>query len=167
MLWRDHRGRGRAAVRARGHRADRLVADRAGRLTGKYLPGQPPPEGSRATDVNGGDKMIARWLRDDVLEKVQLLTPLAADAGLSLAQLAVAWVLQNPERQLRHRRRLPPGAGPRQRRRGRQEARRRPDGADRPGARGRRDDGPEQDGQPGEAALARDAQTGLDSPIGP
>jgi diketogulonate reductase-like aldo/keto reductase len=40
--------------------------------------------------------MIARWLRDDVLEKVQLLKPLAADAGLSLAQLAVAWVLQNP-----------------------------------------------------------------------
>jgi aryl-alcohol dehydrogenase-like predicted oxidoreductase len=67
-----------------------------GVLTGKYLPGQPPPEGSRATDVNGGDKMIARWLRDDVLERVQLLKPLAADAGLSLAQLAVAWVLSNP-----------------------------------------------------------------------
>ena len=67
-----------------------------GVLTGKYKPGQQPPEGSRATDVNGGDKMIARWLRDDVLEKVQLLRPLAADAGLSLAQLAVAWVLQNP-----------------------------------------------------------------------
>ena len=67
-----------------------------GVLTGKYLPGQAPPEGSRATDASGGDKMIARWLRDDVLEKVQLLKPLAADAGLSLAQLAVAWVLQNP-----------------------------------------------------------------------
>jgi len=67
-----------------------------GVLTGKYLPGQAPPEGSRATDTSGGDKMIARWMRDDVLEKVQLLKPLAADAGLSLAQLAVAWVLQNP-----------------------------------------------------------------------
>lgn len=67
-----------------------------GVLTGKYLPGQPPPEGSRATDVNGGDKMISRWLRDDVLERVQQLTPLADEAGLSLAQLAVAWVLQNP-----------------------------------------------------------------------
>src|ERR671921_1553322 len=44
-----------------------------GVLTGKYLPGQAPPEGSRATDVNGGDKMIARLLRDDVLEKVQQL----------------------------------------------------------------------------------------------
>jgi aryl-alcohol dehydrogenase-like predicted oxidoreductase len=67
-----------------------------GVLTGKYLPGQPPPEGSRATDVNGGDKMISRWLRDDVLERVQRLAPLADEAGLSLAQLAVAWVLQNP-----------------------------------------------------------------------
>ena len=67
-----------------------------GVLTGKYLPGQAPPEGSRATDVNGGDKMISRWLRDDVLDKVQLLTPLAQEAGLSLAQLAVAWVLANP-----------------------------------------------------------------------
>jgi len=67
-----------------------------GVLTGKYLPGQAPPEGSRATDVNGGDKMIARWLRDDVLERVQRLTPLADEAGLSLAQLAVAWVLANP-----------------------------------------------------------------------
>src|SRR5918997_3488639 len=67
-----------------------------GVLTGKYLPGQAPPEGSRATDTSGGDKMIARWMRDDVLEKVQLLKPLAADAGMSLAQLAVAWVLHNP-----------------------------------------------------------------------
>ena len=67
-----------------------------GVLTGKYLPGQPPPEGSRATDSQGGDKMIARWLRDDVLEKVQQLVPLAEQAGLSMAQLAVAWVLQNP-----------------------------------------------------------------------
>ncbi|MCU1692459.1 MAG: aldo/keto reductase [Frankiales bacterium] len=67
-----------------------------GVLTGKYLPGQAPPEGSRATDAAGGDKMIARWLRDDVLTAVQALTPLAADAGLTLAQLAVAWVLHNP-----------------------------------------------------------------------
>ena len=39
--------------------------------------------------------MIARWMRDDVLERVQQLKPLAADAGLSMAALAVAWVLQN------------------------------------------------------------------------
>ena len=40
--------------------------------------------------------MISRWLRDDVLERVQRLRPIADEAGLSLAQLAVAWVLQNP-----------------------------------------------------------------------
>jgi aryl-alcohol dehydrogenase-like predicted oxidoreductase len=67
-----------------------------GVLTGKYKPGQQPPQGSRATDDKGGADMIGRWLRDDVLEPVQQLQPLAAEAGLSLAQLAVAWVLQNP-----------------------------------------------------------------------
>src|SRR3954449_8671852 len=67
-----------------------------GVLTGKYLPGQAPPAGSRATDENGGANMISRWLRDDVLEKVQQLKPLADEAGLSMAQLAVAWVLSNP-----------------------------------------------------------------------
>jgi aryl-alcohol dehydrogenase-like predicted oxidoreductase len=67
-----------------------------GVLTGKYLPGQAPPEGSRATDVNGGANMISRWLDDKVLEKVQRLKPLADEAGLSMAQLAVAWVLANP-----------------------------------------------------------------------
>ena len=67
-----------------------------GVLTGKYLPGQQPPEGSRATDDKGGADMIRRWLQDDVLERVQRLRPIADEAGLSLAQLAVAWVLQNP-----------------------------------------------------------------------
>jgi aryl-alcohol dehydrogenase-like predicted oxidoreductase len=67
-----------------------------GVLTGKYLPGQQPPEGSRATDVNGGKDMISRWMRDDVLTKVQQLKPLADEAGLTMAQLAVAWVLANP-----------------------------------------------------------------------
>ncbi|MBB5959870.1 aryl-alcohol dehydrogenase-like predicted oxidoreductase [Saccharothrix tamanrassetensis] len=66
-----------------------------GVLTGKYLPGQPVPAGSRATDENGS-KFIARFMRDEVLEKVQQLKPLAEEAGLTLAQLAVAWVLQNP-----------------------------------------------------------------------
>ncbi|WP_122817137.1 aldo/keto reductase family protein [Nocardioides pantholopis] len=67
-----------------------------GVLTGKYRPGQAPPAGSRATDDKGGADMIGRWMRDDVLERVQLLAPIAADLGLSMAQLAVAWVLQNP-----------------------------------------------------------------------
>ena len=67
-----------------------------GVLTGKYLPGQPPPSGSRATDEAGGADMVARWLQDDYLNAVQDLKPLADEAGLSLAQLAVAWTLQNP-----------------------------------------------------------------------
>ncbi|MCW2766401.1 MAG: aldo/keto reductase [Nocardioides sp.] len=66
-----------------------------GALTGKYQPGQPAPAGSRATDDKGGANMISRWMQDDVLEQVQQLRPIADDAGLSLAQLAVAWVLQN------------------------------------------------------------------------
>src|SRR3954447_1970634 len=67
-----------------------------GVLTGKYLPGQAPPEGSRATDDQGGADMIKRWLDDDLLRRVQDLKPLADDAGLTMAQLAVAWTLQNP-----------------------------------------------------------------------
>ncbi|GAA0289940.1 aldo/keto reductase [Kineococcus aurantiacus] len=66
-----------------------------GVLTGKYVPGGQPPEGSRATDTKGGADMIKRWMRDDVLSRVQELKPVAADLGLSMAQLAVAWVLQN------------------------------------------------------------------------
>jgi aryl-alcohol dehydrogenase-like predicted oxidoreductase len=66
-----------------------------GVLTGKYRPGKQPPAGSRATDEKGGANMIKRWMRDDVLERVQQLVPLADEAGLSMAQLAVAWVLQN------------------------------------------------------------------------
>jgi aryl-alcohol dehydrogenase-like predicted oxidoreductase len=66
-----------------------------GALTGKYQPGQAPPAGSRATDQKGGADMISRWLDDDVLTRVQKLAPIADEAGLSLAQLAIAWVLQN------------------------------------------------------------------------
>jgi aryl-alcohol dehydrogenase-like predicted oxidoreductase len=67
-----------------------------GVLTGKYLPGQPPPAGSRATDDKSGAMFIQRWLSDEVLSTVQRLRPLADQAGLTMAQLAVAWVLQNP-----------------------------------------------------------------------
>jgi len=66
-----------------------------GVLTGKYRPGEQPPTDSRATDEKGGADTIKRWMRDDVLKRVQQLAPLADDAGLSMAQLAVAWVLQN------------------------------------------------------------------------
>ncbi|MFT4212613.1 MAG: aldo/keto reductase family protein [Microbacterium sp.] len=67
-----------------------------GVLSGKYLPGQPRPEGSRATDAHGGDRFIQRFLRDEVLTAVQRLAPVADQAGLTLPQLAIAWVLQNP-----------------------------------------------------------------------
>src|SRR5438874_2376983 len=65
-----------------------------GALTGKYQPGAKPPEGSRATDPSGAS-FISHFLNDDVLTRVQLLKPVAAECGLSMAQLAVAWVLQN------------------------------------------------------------------------
>src|SRR3954469_14471044 len=64
-----------------------------GVLTGKYLPGQQPPEGSRATDELGGKDMISWLLDDNILSRVQELRPLADEAGLSMAQLAIAWVL--------------------------------------------------------------------------
>lgn len=66
-----------------------------GVLSGKYLPGAQPPAGSRATDEKGGKEMIARWMEEPVLTAVQRLHPIAEEAGLSMAQLAVAWVLQN------------------------------------------------------------------------
>jgi aryl-alcohol dehydrogenase-like predicted oxidoreductase len=67
-----------------------------GVLTGKYKPGEAPPADSRARDEKGGANDI-RWLLDErILTAVQRLRPIAADAGLTMAQLAVAWVLQNP-----------------------------------------------------------------------
>ncbi len=66
-----------------------------GVLTGKYQPGQAPPAGSRATDEKGGADMIKRFMNDDILTRVQKLAPVADELGLTLAQLAVAWVLQN------------------------------------------------------------------------
>jgi aryl-alcohol dehydrogenase-like predicted oxidoreductase len=66
-----------------------------GVLTGKYKPGAALPEGTRATDDKGGAKMISRWMQDSILTRVQELEPIAAELNLSLAQLAVAWVLQN------------------------------------------------------------------------
>jgi aryl-alcohol dehydrogenase-like predicted oxidoreductase len=65
-----------------------------GVLTGKYKPGQPPPAGSRATDEKGGADMISRFMKDDILTRVQDLEPVAKELDLTLAQLAIAWVLQ-------------------------------------------------------------------------
>ena len=67
-----------------------------GVLSGKYLPGQPLPEGSRATDDKSGAAFIKRFMNDEVLTAVQKLRPIAEQAGLTMPQLAIAWVLQNP-----------------------------------------------------------------------
>ncbi len=64
-----------------------------GALTGKYKPGSPPPADSRAASKSMG-KMMGRFREDHVLEAVQRLRPIADDLGLSMAQLALAWVLQ-------------------------------------------------------------------------
>src|SRR5690606_27604362 len=66
-----------------------------GVLTGKYRAGQPLPEGSRATDESGGARAVQRYLDDEILTAVAQLEPIAADLGLTLAQLAIAWVLSN------------------------------------------------------------------------
>ena len=66
-----------------------------GVLTGKYKPGAKLPSGSRATDKKSGAGMISRWMRPEVLEGVQKLQPIADSLGLTMSQLAIAWVLQN------------------------------------------------------------------------
>jgi aryl-alcohol dehydrogenase-like predicted oxidoreductase len=64
-----------------------------GVLTGKYRPGEPPPSDSRAaSDAMSG--FIDRLVQDPVLEAVQRLRPIAEGAGLTMAQLALAWVLR-------------------------------------------------------------------------
>jgi len=67
-----------------------------GVLAGKYLPGAALPKGTRATDTKGGENTIKPFLREEVLTRVQKLAPIAAGLDLTMAQLAVAWVLQNP-----------------------------------------------------------------------
>jgi aryl-alcohol dehydrogenase-like predicted oxidoreductase len=65
-----------------------------GALTGKYKPGERPPEGSRAAGRDA--EMMGRFRDDAVLEAVQRLRPIASELGLTLAQLALAWVLREP-----------------------------------------------------------------------
>lgn len=94
MLWRGIEGKVVPASQAAG--LSQIVWSPLGQgvLTGKYLPGQPVPDGSRATDESGKN-FISRYMRDNVLERVQLLRPIAESVGLTMAALAVAWVLQN------------------------------------------------------------------------
>ena len=65
-----------------------------GVLTGKYLPGQPVPQDSRAAN-DKVNSFIQKQLTDDVLTRVQQLKPLADELGITMAQFALAWVLQN------------------------------------------------------------------------
>jgi aryl-alcohol dehydrogenase-like predicted oxidoreductase len=67
-----------------------------GVLTGKYLPGQPAPSDSRATATGRAPQFISRVLGDTLLHRIQELKPIATDAGLTMAQLAVAWTLNQP-----------------------------------------------------------------------
>ncbi len=66
-----------------------------GVLTGKYDPSSPPPAGTRATS-DSMSSAITRWMEKPVLEAVQRLKPLAAEAGLTLGQFSLAWVLREP-----------------------------------------------------------------------
>jgi aryl-alcohol dehydrogenase-like predicted oxidoreductase len=67
-----------------------------GVLTGKYAPGQPPPSDSRAADDSMGG-FIGPLMADAVLEAVATLEPVAEQAGLSMAEMALAWVLRRDE----------------------------------------------------------------------
>ena len=66
-----------------------------GVLSGKYAPGSKPPADSRAASESMGS-MMQTWLRDDILEAVQKLRPLADEAGCTMSQFALAWVLREP-----------------------------------------------------------------------
>jgi aryl-alcohol dehydrogenase-like predicted oxidoreductase len=67
-----------------------------GVLAGKYLPGAPPPADSRAADDRVKGFLDRAWFKPNILRAVQALKPIAAQAGLTLAQFALAWVLRQP-----------------------------------------------------------------------
>ena len=67
-----------------------------GLLTGKYRPGEPPPPDSRAASSDMG-AFIGPLMSDEVLQAVERLRSIAEEAGLSMAELALAWVLRRPE----------------------------------------------------------------------
>lgn len=95
MLWRVIEGEVVPASRELGLSQIVWSPIAQGVLTGKYEPGAAPPEGSRATDEKGGADVIKRFLDDRVLTAVQGLRPVADDLGITMAQLAIAWVLAN------------------------------------------------------------------------
>lgn len=100
MLWRVIEEEVVPASRREGMGQVAWSPQAQGILSGKYLPGEPVPAGSRASGPAGKgfmDALAGRWMADDALTAVQDLHPIAREAGLSLPQLAVAWVLQNPD----------------------------------------------------------------------
>ena len=93
MIW---RGPERDVIPySRGHGISQIVWSPLGQgvLTGKYLPGEPLPEGTRATSETMG-AFMERALDEQLLARVQELRPVADELGLSMAQLALAWVLR-------------------------------------------------------------------------
>ena len=100
MLWRKPEAEVFAACARHGITNLAFSPLAHGVLTGKYLPGQPPPVGSRAasSEMNQFMETAGRHYRSDyLLEAVAKLHPIAADLGLSMAQLALAWVLRRTE----------------------------------------------------------------------
>jgi aryl-alcohol dehydrogenase-like predicted oxidoreductase len=67
-----------------------------GVLTGKYRPGEPPPPDTRMGNAMGSGSGIGHFRSDEVLDAVQRLRPIAAGLGITMAQLAIAWVLREP-----------------------------------------------------------------------
>jgi aryl-alcohol dehydrogenase-like predicted oxidoreductase len=100
MLWRKPEPAVFAACRDHGLGNIVYSPLAQGVLTGKYRPGQPPPEGSRAAnpEMNGFMETNGRRYRSDfLLEAVAGLRPIADDLGLTMTQLALAWVLRRVE----------------------------------------------------------------------
>ena len=95
MLWR--RPEAKVIPICKAHDVSQIVWSplAQGVLTGKYLPGQPLPEDSRAAS-DAMSSAIQRWMEPNTLERVQLLKPIVAEAGCSMAQFALAWVLREP-----------------------------------------------------------------------
>jgi aryl-alcohol dehydrogenase-like predicted oxidoreductase len=100
MLWRKPEGKVFPACARHGVKNIVFSPLAHGVLSGKYKPGQPPPPGSRAADqqMNRYMETAGRHFRSDyLLEAVEQLQPIAVDLGLTMAQMALAWVLRREE----------------------------------------------------------------------
>jgi aryl-alcohol dehydrogenase-like predicted oxidoreductase len=100
MLWRKPEGKVFPACARHGVGNVVFSPLAHGVLTGKYAPGQPPPPGSRAANpqMNRFMETAGRHYRSDyLLTAVEELKPIAADLGMTMAQMALAWVLRRPE----------------------------------------------------------------------